>query len=960
MGRMTGIARRRRFLVEAARPAAGFLVVASVLVAAFFAACGEKPLRARQVTAATAAVDLFGGSESTGGSGDWALTNGVVQVIVDDVGWQADVLAAVGAKLPMKTITAPSGGQLVDLGYAGENNDQLSVYFPIANYDTNHPILFVPASEALGNSSLGSIVPAVDTTAGVASLTVYGFVVTDSTQPLTSQRLTVKQVYSVQRGETFLRIHTEITNTDPVNSLPMSGIADLAVIGPGGAAPFVPWPNGGFNILSSSQQIVPFVTAFGLNVPSDGPLDASGGYTGETSYAISAPDDPRGPYLLSATRISTLGGGSVPTTTPLPPAGVFTWDRRVYVGRSGDVDGAARPALKAFSAKKGYSTGTVSGSIATPDATPFRASVEITQVDMNPSTPDIETIVSDVGGVGSVPITQIRTNDALGGSFSTTLPVGRYTLRVKAESRQTIGPITFDVSPNATTPVGPFTLSSDGTLLFEIRDTATNDLLPARLTIKGKNVPDPAFGPPYEVLDAGTPLRLNNSASIPSGNTTYAPTGGGQIQLAPGDYRLIASRGPEYDITSVDVTVPAGGSTSATLTLPRQVDTTGWFASDFHVHAAPSADTAVPPRDRVASLAGEGVEVMVSSDHDQIFDYAPVIDLLGMGTWIRSIVGTELTSNTGPAPFALGVGHFNGWPLVVDPTARKNGTPEDDGVEPNVLYDRLRSKGAQVVQMNHPEWDVLGFLSTLGYDPTAPLTMAPNNFLLRPSMLGTGTRNIDFDAIELLNGLSFPTYKKSRDIWMSFLDQGYVITATAASDTHRVAGTAVGLPRTYVKVPSDAPADFDVATFDASLHQMAASGTSGPFVTAELLHGTDVAGIGQMITATTGPLQLHVRVQAPCWIPVGDLRVYANGTLYLTQDINAPCTSAVRFDGTFTLTPAVDTAYVVEEEERLPRDTSTFYKQVSNYLYQGMTFLAFTNPLFVDVDGNGHWDPPGF
>jgi hypothetical protein len=664
--------------------------------------------------------------------------------------------------------------------------------------------------------------------------------------------------------------------------------------------------------------------------------------------------------MLSATRTGTLAAGSIPVGAPLPPTGVFTWDRRVYVGRSGDIDGAAKGALKAFAAKKAYSTGTVNGIVATPDATPFRASIEITQVDMNPSTPDVETIVSDVGGVGAVPITQLRTNDALTGVFTTTLPVGRYSLRVKAESRQTIGPITFDVNPNAITTVGPFTLSADGALLFEIRDTATNALLPARLTIKGKNVPDPSFGPPYDVLDGGVPIRLNNSASIPSGNTTFTTTGGGQIQLPPGDYRLIASRGPEYDITSVDVTVPAGGTASATLLLPRQVDTTGWLASDFHVHAAPSADTAVPPRDRVASLAGEGVEVMVSSDHDQIFDYAPVIDSLSMGAWIRSIVGTELTSNTGPAPFTLGVGHFNGWPVPLDPTARKNGTPEDDGVEPNVLYDRLRSLGAQIVQMNHPEWDVLGFLSTLGYDPTAPVTMAPNNFLLRPSMLGTGTRNLDVDAIELLNGLSFPTYKKSRDIWMSLLDQGYPITATAASDTHRVAGTAVGLPRTYVKVASDAPNDFDLAGFDASLQQMQASGTSGPFVTAELLHDTDVAGIGQTITATTGPVQLHVRVQAPCWIPVGDLRVYANGTLYLTQDINTPCTSALRYDGTFTLTPAVDTAYVVETEERLPRDTSTFYKQVSTYLYQGMTFLAFTNPLFVDVDGNGRWDPPGF
>jgi hypothetical protein len=686
----------------------------------------------------------------------------------------------------------------------------------------------------------------------------------------------------------------------------------------------------------------------------------SGSATRETSYAIAAPDTTNGPYVLSGSTIGTLAGGSIPTATQLPPGGVFAWERRIYVGRRGDVDGAARMALRDFSAVKGYATGTVDGSIATPDGSPFRASIEITQTDMDPGTPAIETIVSDVGATGAVPITQIRTDPSLNGGFATTLPVGSYTLRIQAESRQPIGPVAFTIAANTATHVGPFTLSSDGVVLFEIRDAASSELVPGRLTIKGKNVPDPKLGAPFEVFAEGTPILMASRAALPAINNVCTASGDGQVRLPPGDYRLIASRGPESDVVWQDVTVTAGGTTPVTFSVPRVVDTAGWLGADFHVHASPSPDSSVPPRDRVATLAGEGVEVMVSTDHDVVFDYAPVIQSMGAGAFIASMVGAEVTSNSGPAPFTEGFGHFNGWPLALDANARKNGAPEDDGAEPNVVYDRLRAGGARIVQLNHPEWNTLGFLSTLAYDPLFPITTPPNDFLLRPSALGTGTRNIDSDAIEILNGLTFATYKRARDIWMGLIDQGFPIAATAASDTHRVFLPSSGLPRTYVATAHE-PGDFDATEFNDSLDEMHAIGTSGPFITAELLHDTETAGIGETITATTGPVSLHVRVQAPCWIPVGDLRIFANGVLYLQTDISTPtCTSAVRFDGTFTLTPSEDTHYVVETEERLPRDTSVFYKQVGVYLYSGMTFLAFTNPLFVDVDGNGVFDPPGF
>jgi hypothetical protein len=926
------------------------------------AACNTQPLRARRVTAATAAYDLFGGSDATGGVGDWELTNGLLEAIVDDVDYQADVVAATGQKVPINTYNATSGGMLVDLALYHENNDQLPLLYPVFNYNAAIPMKAIPASEELHDPSLGALVPAVDNTTGEASLTAYGRILVVPGVALADQPLAFQQKYILRRGERFLRIRTEVKNTDPSATYTVDAIADAMLLGPGGPVPFVPYPGRGFN-LSAVDASVPFASVFGLLGPSAGPVHESGAATGEVSYTFAAPDNARGPFVVSHSSDGVAVVGSIPLPTLLAPDESWSFERRIYVGRRGDVASSAEPALNDFSAQAALPVGSFTGQIVTADGSPFRASVEITQIDLSPGTPQPETIATPMGGGSApMPLLQIRTDQVLSGGFASNLPAGLYELRIKAEERNPIGPIPFTVQAGIRTDVGTFTLSDNGTLLFEVLDQNSGALIPARITVKGKNGPDPNLGLPVDLYDAGVAQNVGSRATVPYGNTIYAPTGDGQVRLKPGSYRVIASHGPEYNMAWQDVVIGAAGAASVSLQIQHQVDTSGWLGADFHVHASPSADSSVPPRDRVASLLGEGVEVMVSADHDMIFDYAPVIATMQVGSWLRSIVGTELTSNQGPAPFGNGVGHFNGWPLPLDPTARKNGTPEDDGVEPNVLYDRLRAKGAEVVQINHPLWAALGFLSTLGYDPAQPIQMAPNNFLLRESVLGTGTRNLDADSIEIMNGLSILDYKNGRDVWFSLLDQGHSMAATAASDSHRIGfATPPGLPRTYVRTSPDDPATFDISSFDAAVRGQHAIGTTGPFLSAELIGSGGNAGIGETLVAGSGTVQLHVKVQAPCWMPIGDLRVFANGSLLLQVPIDGTaCTGALRYEHSFDVTPAVDTYFVVETEERFPRPSATFEQQLPTHVYKGAIYLGFTNPLYVDTDGNGVFDPPGY
>ena len=73
-------------------------------------------------------------------------------------------------------------------------------------------------------------------------------------------------------------------------------------------------------------------------------------------------------------------------------------------------------------------------------------------------------------------------------------------------------------------------------------------------------------------------------------------------------------------------------------------DTTGWTSGDFHLHSAPSPDAPVSLDERVASLACEGVELAVATDHNRISDYKPSVARLGLADRIVAVSGDEITS----------------------------------------------------------------------------------------------------------------------------------------------------------------------------------------------------------------------------------------------------------------------------------------------------------------------------
>jgi hypothetical protein len=231
-----------------------------------------------------------------------------------------------------------------------------------------------------------------------------------------------------------------------------------------------------------------------------------------------------------------------------------------------------------------------------------------------------------------------------------------------------------------------------------------------------------------------------------------------KAEVRPGTYTVTVSRGLEYTIEKLDNVVIASKSTTkgGPVLLKRVVDTTGYMSADFHIHSARSLDSAAPLEARVRSFAGEGLEVMVSTDHDINTDFLPAIQKMKLQSFITSIIGTEVTTSVPRPPYLANAwGHFNGWPTIFDPDQRRSGSVEDESVSLNVILDRLRANsnviciggkengrpcppsacpkgactdvGEQVVQLNHPRAGVsgvvnIGMFNNIGYDPSKSIT----------------------------------------------------------------------------------------------------------------------------------------------------------------------------------------------------------------------------------------------
>jgi hypothetical protein len=245
-----------------------------------------------------------------------------------------------------------------------------------------------------------------------------------------------------------------------------------------------------------------------------------------------------------------------------------------------------------------------------------------------------------------------------------------------------------------------------------------------------------------------------------------------------------------------------------------------------------------------------------------------------------------------------------------------------------------------------------------GYDPTRPIEAAPNSLLLERSGDGS-TRAVDFDAIEVMNGRSVGEYRQMRKDWYSLLRQGLLRTGTANSDTHGPDQPA-GYPRNYVQSHS-AGSGWDAKRFYAAIRDGRSFGTNGPLFPVFRVNG---GRSGDLVTAPEGNVRVELSVAAAPWVPVDEVRLLVNGVVerrYAGADLAVD--DVVRIRVRVHLVVDRDAFVTLEAGVPLDADPATWLAErggvYAEVVAPGFVPAAFTNPVYIDADGNGRFDPPG-
>jgi hypothetical protein len=677
-------------------------------------------------------------------------------------------------------------------------------------------------------------------------------------------------------------------------------------------------------------------------------------------------------------------------------------------------------------------TGTLSGTVTAGGNPAARASVAV-----------LGNLADGPPGLSRNVVTHARTDDD--GKYSITLPPGSYDVAANLDGYPYEGggstPTLHNVSIAAFgTQTQNIALPATGGIQVAAVDEDANPS-PGKVSVVG-------FDPSPDLAVTQTVLGLINNRtsvfgdrgedSIPYGMATsffLEPDGTSAARpLEPGNYQVYVSRGGEHSLYSTPITVTAGATENVNATVERVLDTSGFISADFHVHSIDSPDAQTTRADRVRAMLGEGVDFFAATDHDFRADFQPTIDALGATALIGTAVGEEITT--------FDYGHFNAWPMTVDPTKVNNGSVDFGGAAPDGLdypsasnfnetpesiigLAHAAAPGANnTVQVNHVHsYFGLDGGSGLAIDTglTPPASAVPASARrLNPAVTNFSTD--DFDALEIWIGddraqVTTNFLGQNAGDWFNLMNQGIVRTGVADSDTHNRFTNVSGFPRNMVASPSDDPGDLSgiADTLSANVNAGRSFGTNGPMVrvtaTAASTAQTASLEIGAPLTIATvdGAVDIDVEVQSPTWAEFDTIEFYVNSTTTRTMSnkqsggglvsvkrysitpdfvksapgdftvntvpVAGTASSRLEASTTLSLTGLTEDIWVVVMVKgkdgvsrplypvlpnSLKTSTNTNLAQLTdgNLGEDGITALAFTNPLFIDVDGGG-WTAPG-
>lgn len=432
--------------------------------------------------------------------------------------------------------------------------------------------------------------------------------------------------------------------------------------------------------------------------------------------------------------------------------------------------------------------------------------------------------------------------------------------------------------------------------------------------------------------DTSTPLTSRVVISGGSGWSGVALHGELDQPLAAGTYQVAVSHGPEFDAASFSVEVVAGEEVQKSVEIARAFETDGWLSGDFHQHMEPSIDSIVRIDDRLLENASVGVEIVVSTDHEVISDLTPLLSKYGLEDVMRTFPGAEVS------PIDTHIGMY---PMDQDLTKRGNGSIQlavlNEGGEqtrrriPEVVEIARGLPNDPVLQLNHARNSSSGMFSQVEFDPE-----------LGPDAVDDSRFTTDFDVMEIIN--RYGDVCELMADWSGLLNAGVRLTGVGNSDTHDLSGET-GLPRNFLHIDKAAS---EMTRDDLRDTLRAGQVTVGSHA---FMDFSDGKLPGDLIEVSTGDsVDFGVRVQTPEWAQADHLFAIVNGEVVEVVERPSEADAHTDFEQSISLTFDEDSWVVF----------FSFGGRPSAPIDSGKPVITFTNPIFVDTDGDTDQDGQAF
>lgn len=462
---------------------------------------------------------------------------------------------------------------------------------------------------------------------------------------------------------------------------------------------------------------------------------------------------------------------------------------------------------------------------------------------------------------------------------------------------------------------------SEATLHVEVTDGDSNIPLPARITV------------------TSTEGALQTVGASSNGHLAVRPgfiyTGDGKASfgLPAGTYTIYAGRGFEYGVDSVQLEVRPGEQAHRKLIIHREVDTKGWVSSDTHIHTfTHSGHGDATIEERVLTIAGEGIELPVITDHNVHVDIEPVAKAMQVRSYFTPVTGNEVTTR---------VGHFNIFPVTAETSVPDHQVEDWDAASKSIRG----TPGVEAIILNHAR-DIHSALRPFG--PERHLAIAGLNL--------EGWK-LPANAMEVVNsGAQQTDMMRLYYDWFGMLNRGQQLTPVGASDSHDVGRYLVGQARTYIRSQDKAPDRIDVREAVKNFREGKVMVSFG--LLAEIVVD-NMYGPGDLVPASD-QVVVSVRVLGPGWSRADRISLYANGQKIHEAAITAERkdTMGVKWSGSWILPRPEHDIFLVAVAEG-PGTSVPFWPVAKPYQPASPDWtpqvIGSTGAVWIDADKDGKY-----